>query len=106
MVPENKVVYAATFGSQGHSTIACSRKRVDRSIFGGAINTYDKVTYVDFIKAFESVVIINVDLQGSVYFIEHLSTYQVQKIPDYNSAYPWRDIIAHLYVLADMSVQA
>jgi len=106
MVPENKLVYAATFGSQGNSTIACSGKGVDRSIFGGAINTYDKATYIDFIKAYENLVTTNADLRGSIFFIEHFSTYQIQKIPDYTSAYPWRDITAHLYVLPDISVQA
>jgi hypothetical protein len=77
MVPENKQVYAATFDSQGKSTIACSGKGVDRSIFGGAINTYDKATYIDFIKAFENLVTTNADLRGSIFFIEHFSTYQV-----------------------------
>ncbi|KAH1897014.1 hypothetical protein KXW02_006686 [Aspergillus fumigatus] len=96
VVPENKLVYAATFGSQGNSTIACSGKGVNRSIFGGAINTYDKATYVDFLKAFGDLVTTNTDLRGSVFFIEHFSNYQVQKIPDHTSAYPWRDITAHL----------
>jgi hypothetical protein len=106
VVPENKLVYAATFGSQGNSTVACSGKGVDRSIFGGGINTYDKATYIDFIKAFQSLVTTNADLRGSVFFIEHFSTYQVQKIPDDTSAYPWRDITAHLYVLPNISTQA
>ncbi|EAT79362.2 hypothetical protein SNOG_13035 [Parastagonospora nodorum SN15] len=96
MVPENKLVYAATFGSQGNSTIACSGKGVDRSIFGGAINTYDKATYIGFINAFKSLTTTNADLRGSIFFIEHFSNYQVQKIPDSTSAYPWRDITAHL----------
>lgn len=106
VVPENKLVYAATFGSQGNSTIACSGKGVNRSIFGGAINTYDKATYVDFLKAFGDLVTTNTDLRGSVFFIEHFSNYQVQKIPDHTSAYPWRDITAHLYVLPDISLHA
>ncbi|KAF7170507.1 hypothetical protein CNMCM5623_002938 [Aspergillus felis] len=96
VVPANKLVYAATFGSQGNSTIACSGKGVNRSIFGGAINTYDKATYVDFLKAFEDLVTTNTDLRHSVFFIEHFSNYQVQRIPDHTSAYPWRDITAHL----------
>ncbi|PKX95151.1 FAD-linked oxidoreductase [Aspergillus novofumigatus IBT 16806] len=81
VVPENKLVYAATFGSQGNSTIACSGKGVNRSIFGGPST---------------QLVTTNTDLRGSVFFIEHFSNYQVQKIPDHTSAYPWRDITAHL----------
>jgi hypothetical protein len=106
MVPENKLVYAATFGSQGNSTIACSGKGVDRSIFGGAINTYDKATYIGFINAFKNLTTTNADLRGSIFFIEHFSNYQVQKIPDSTSAYPWRDITAHLYVFPDTPLQA
>jgi hypothetical protein len=105
MVPANKIVYAATFGSQGNSTIACSGKGVDRSIFGGGVNTYDKTTYIDYIKAFGNLVTNNADLRGSIFFIEHFSTFQVQKIPDNTSAYPWRDITSHLYVLPDISTE-
>lgn len=99
-VPENTLVYAATFGSQGDPTISCSGKGVNRSIFGGAIKTYDKATYVGFIEAFGDLVTTNTDLRGSVFFIEHFSNVKVQEIPDESSAFPYRDITAHLYVLS------
>ncbi|KAF5857331.1 hypothetical protein ETB97_005946 [Aspergillus alliaceus] len=96
IVPENELVYTATFGSQGNPTVACTGKGANRSVFGGAINTYDKATYVSFVKAFEDLVTTKTDLRGSVFFIEHFSNVKVQKIPDDSSAYPWRNITAHL----------
>ncbi|KAB8228279.1 FAD-linked oxidoreductase [Aspergillus alliaceus] len=96
IVPENELVYTATFGSQGNPTIACTGKGANRSVFGGAINTYDKATYVSFVKAFEDLVTTKTDLRGSVFFIEHFSNVKVQKVPDDSSAYPWRNITAHL----------
>jgi hypothetical protein len=78
-VPENKLVYTASFGSEANPTIACSGKGVVCSVFGGALKTYDKATYVSFIQAFEDLVTTNTDLQGSVFFIEHFSTVKVQE---------------------------
>ncbi|KFY42098.1 hypothetical protein V494_02602 [Pseudogymnoascus sp. VKM F-4513 (FW-928)] len=95
-VPENKLVYAATFGSQGDPTIACTGKGVDRSIFGGAVKTYDKATYVGFINAYKDLLTTNADLRGSVFFIEHFSNVKVNEIPDDSSSFPYRDITAHL----------
>ncbi|ROV97135.1 hypothetical protein VMCG_07469 [Cytospora schulzeri] len=95
-VPENKLVYAATFGSQGDPTVACTGKGVNRSVFGGGIKTYDRDTYINFIKALEDLLTTNTDLRKSIFFIEHFSNVKVQEISDDSSAFPWRDIKAHL----------
>ncbi|OTA99527.1 hypothetical protein M426DRAFT_67675, partial [Hypoxylon sp. CI-4A] len=96
VIPENQLVYASRFGSEGNPETACADKGVERSIFGAGINTYDKDTYVRYIEEFGHLVTANASLRGSVFFIEHFSIAKVQEIPDEASAYPYRDITAHV----------
>ncbi|OTA97076.1 hypothetical protein M434DRAFT_66240 [Hypoxylon sp. CO27-5] len=96
VVPENKLVYSAMFGSEGNPDTACADKGVKRSIFGAGIKKYDKDTYVRYIEEFGDLITANASLRGSLFLLEHFSVAKVQEIPDETSAYPYRDIIAHL----------
>lgn len=98
VIPENQLVYAAIFGAQGSPETACNNKGVKRSIFGAGIKTYDKDTYVRYVEEFGDLVTANASLRNSIFYIEHFSLVKVLEIPDETSAYPYRDITAHMYV--------
>ncbi|KOS21702.1 6-hydroxy-D-nicotine oxidase [Escovopsis weberi] len=95
-VAQNQMVYSSNFGGQANAQVACGGKGGNHSVFGGALYSYDKPTFVAFMGAYEQLITGNEDLRGSVFFIEHFSNVAVQKADASLSSYPWRNITAHL----------
>lgn len=94
-VPQNKMIYSAVFGGEASPAVSCSGKGAKRSVFAPGIKSYDKATFVEYIKAFEELMVNNADLQSSNLYLEHFSRVKVLEYPDNSSAYPGRDILAH-----------
>lgn len=92
------MIYSALFSGEDNPTVSCSGKGSKRSVFAPGIKSYDKATFVAYIKAFEELMVNNADLQSSNLYLEHFSRIKVLEYSDDSSAYPWRDILAHPYV--------
>ncbi|KAK3311874.1 putative FAD-dependent oxidase [Apodospora peruviana] len=98
-IPWSQMLYYNFFGATPSAPAACAAKGLDRDIYGGAIKSYDKREWNRFIANFSSFLRgADEASRSSIFFIEQFSKVKVLQIPDEETAYPWRDITAHLYI--------
>ncbi|KAL1610642.1 hypothetical protein SLS60_002312 [Paraconiothyrium brasiliense] len=65
------------------------------NVYGGAVNTFDVSTFQTFYENYDKL-IQSKELAGTVYFVELFPKQAVGKVPSDATAYPWRNITAHL----------
>jgi len=63
--------------------------------YGGAVHTFDVPTFHNFYEKYDNL-IRSEELAGTVYFIELFPKQAVEKVSRSATAYPWRNITAHL----------
>ncbi|KAK3360562.1 hypothetical protein B0T25DRAFT_535910 [Lasiosphaeria hispida] len=95
-VPWNKMLYTNFFGVVPNAEAGCAGKGTNRSVYGGALKSYEKAAWNGFVANFSDFLRANEDARGSIFFIEQFSKVKVLQIPDDETAYPWRDVTAHL----------
>ncbi|KAJ8125423.1 hypothetical protein O1611_g8216 [Lasiodiplodia mahajangana] len=95
-VPWNKMLYANFFGAAPSPEAACSGKGTNRDVYGGALKSYNKHAWNDFIGDFAHFLRSNEDARSSIFFVEQFSKTGVLQIPNSETSYPWRDVTAHL----------
>jgi hypothetical protein len=65
------------------------------NVYGGAVYTLDVPTFQTFYENYDKL-IQSEELAGTVYFIELFPKQAVEKVSHDATAYPWRNITAHL----------
>lgn len=101
-VPWKDLVSASLFAAEGSLPNPCV-KGGHQNIYGGSIKTYDISTFQNFMANLETFYHSYPNARGSTWFIEHFANQAVKAVPADETAYPWRDITAHLFVLSTSS---
>lgn len=96
-VPWKDLVSTSFFEAEGSLPNPCI-KGLHQNVYGGSIKTYDIPTFQNFIIDLEAFYDSYPNARGSIWFIEHFAKQAVKAVPDNETAYPWRDITAHLFV--------
>ncbi|OCL02959.1 FAD-binding domain-containing protein [Glonium stellatum] len=93
MVPWGSYINATFWGA---GQFGCP-KRFNANVYGGSVKTYDIPTFQKFFSDWNGFLKANPAAQEqSVFFIETFPTQAVRAVPDNTTAYPHRDITAHL----------
>ena len=96
-IPWSELTETAFFDAEGSLPNPCI-KDLHQNVYGGSIKTYDIPTFQTFVAELDIFYNDYPNAQSSIWFIEHFATQAVRAVPDEATAYPWRDITAHLYV--------
>ena len=89
------LVYTAFFGAESSKDAPCPELG-NQNVYGSSIKTYNLSTWERYYTNMDHFYAQYPNAQGSVFFIEHFSKRGVQAVPDSATAYPHRDITAHL----------
>lgn len=90
----NNVLSSAFFGTAPKD--ATCTKQLYRDVYGLGIKTYDVQTYDTYLSNLQVLYQEYPATQSSVFFIEMFPTQAVRAVSDNATAYPHRDITAHL----------
>ena len=96
-IPWSKLTETAFFEAEGSLPNPCI-KGLHQNVYGGSIKTYDIPTFQNWVAELDMFYSEYPNARGSIWFIEHFATQAVKAVSDEATAYPWRDITAHLYV--------
>lgn len=95
MVPWNMLIQSAAFGATGPPLcVKCKR----RSQWGVGVNQIDPETYSIVATLYEEMITKYPASRNSVFDMQLLPTQGVLAIPLSSTSYPWRSLIAHVYV--------
>jgi hypothetical protein len=94
MVTYNNLLTSAFFGTAPKN--APCTKGLDRTVYGVGIKSYDIPTFATYFQNLQKLFTQYPAAQSSVFFIEAFPKQAVIAIPDSTTAYPHRDINAHL----------
>ena len=87
----------AFFGSGAPYDKNACPKNATHNVYGGAVSHFDISTFQTFYSNYDKLLQSMPDkLAGTVYFIEFFPKQAVEAVPANATAYPWRDITAHL----------
>lgn len=92
MVQWNEIDKKAFFGS---APTTCAKNQ-NQNVYGLGIKTYDVPTFQTFFADLQKLFVDHPPTQQSVFFIEAFPNQAVKAVPFDETAYPWRDITAHL----------
>jgi hypothetical protein len=94
-VPWSQVNAAAFFGNEP-ANYTCPTNS-PHNVYGGAVNHFDVATFQTFYENYENLTSsLATQLSGTVYFIEFFPNQAALAVPGNATAYPWRNITAHL----------
>lgn len=105
MVPWRYITSASFFGAEPLSPSSCVTGN-NRNLYGGSIKSYHIATWNKFFADLQAFYASNLNAQSSIFFIQQFSKDVVQAVPDDATAYPHRDITAHLFVTPWLHLQA
>jgi hypothetical protein len=95
MVPWSNVNSASFFGLEPPDA-PCPTNSI-HNVYGGAVKKFDISTFQTFYENLDQLLSSKPEeLSGTSYSIEFFSKQAVQAVPINSTAYPWRDITAHL----------
>ncbi|OJJ67836.1 hypothetical protein ASPBRDRAFT_68573 [Aspergillus brasiliensis CBS 101740] len=94
VIPWKDLTYTAFFAAEP-SMAACT-KGLYRNVYGGSVKAYDISSFNTFFTEMQDFYLEYPDAQSSVFFIEHFPKAKALSVPDNATAYPYRDITAHL----------
>jgi hypothetical protein len=95
MIPWASVNSESFFSVQPPNYVCTTR--TSHNVYGAAVKHIDVPTFQTFYENYESLLSSRPDeLVGTVYFLELFPTQAVKTVPANATAYPWRDITAHL----------
>lgn len=95
MVPWSKVNSASFFGLEPPDA-PCPTNSI-HNVYGGAVKRFDIPTFQTFYENLDQLLSSKPEeLRGTAYSITFFSKQAVQAVPINSTAYPWRDITAHL----------
>lgn len=97
VIPWKDLTYTAFFAAE--PSMAACVKGLYRNVYGGSVKSYDISSFDTFFHNMQGFYTKYPDAQSSVFFIEQFSKNKTMSIPDNSTAYPYRDITAHLYFL-------
>ena len=92
MIPWNEIEKKSFFGS---ASATCTKNQI-QNVYGLGIKTYDLPTFQNFFAGLQKLFVDHPPTRPSVFFIEAFPNQAVKAIPFDETAYPWRDITAHL----------
>ncbi|CRG83420.1 hypothetical protein PISL3812_00771 [Talaromyces islandicus] len=94
-VPWSQVNAAAFFGNEP-ANYTCPTNS-PHNVYGGAVNHFDLDTFQTFYENYDNLTSsLATQLSGTVYFIEFFPNQAALAVPANATAYPWRNITAHL----------
>ena len=96
-IPWSELTQTAFFEAEGSLPNPCI-KGLHQNVYGGSIRTYDIPTFQNWVAELDIFYSNYPNARGSIWFIEQFATQAVKAVSDEATAYPWRDITAHLYV--------
>lgn len=95
MVPWSTINAVSFFGSEP-TNYTCPTN-TPHNVYGGAVHQFDINAFQTFYEGYEKLTSsMPVELEGTVYFIEFFAKQGVEAVPRNTTAYPWRNITAHL----------
>jgi hypothetical protein len=94
----NNLTKVAFFGSESRVPDPCAVKNLSDNIYGGAIQTWDVPTFERLFADLAAFFDKYLAARGTVFFIEFFSKEKSMSVPDDATAYPWRNVTAHLLV--------
>ncbi|KAJ8063296.1 hypothetical protein OCU04_008526 [Sclerotinia nivalis] len=93
MVPWASVNAVSFFGADNEPCTGST----PHNVYGGAVHYFDIPTFQNFYEDYNELISSNpVELDGTVYFIEFFAKQAVEAVASNATAYPWRNITAHL----------
>ncbi|KAF9888976.1 hypothetical protein FE257_008146 [Aspergillus nanangensis] len=105
-VPWKDLTYNAFFGTAPKGA-PCAKNAL-HNVYGAGIKTYDIPTFQRFMSSLNSFYAAHPTAQNTVFFIEAFPLQAVQRVPVDATAYPHRDILAHLlftYTYTDLALE-
>ena len=95
MIPWSEINSVSFFATEP-SNYTCPTDS-PHNIYGGAVHQFDINTFQEFYENYDKLTSsMPVELNGTVYFIEFFPKQAVEAVPPNATAYPWRNITAHL----------
>lgn len=95
MIPWSTINDVSFFGSTPANS-TCP-KDSPHNVYGGAVHQFDIDAFQNFYENYEKLTSsMPEELNGTVYFIEFFAKQAVEAVPPDATAYPWRNITAHL----------
>ncbi|ODM21323.1 hypothetical protein SI65_02166 [Aspergillus cristatus] len=94
VIPWKDLTYTAFFAAE--PSMAACVKGLYRNVYGGSVKSYDISSFDTFFHNMQGFYTTYPDAQSSVFFIEQFSKNKTMSIPDNSTAYPYRDVTAHL----------
>lgn len=95
MIPWSSINALSFFGFEP-ANYTC-RTNSPHNVYGSAVNHFDIATFQTFYEDYNNLTSsFPVELAGTIYFIEFFAKQAVEAVPANSTAYPWRNITAHL----------
>ena len=95
MIPWSSINAVSFFGNEP-ANFTCPTDST-HNVYGSAVHYFDIPTFQTFYENYDNLISsMPVELNGTVYFIEFFAKQAVEAIPANSTAYPWRNITAHL----------
>ena len=95
MIPWSSINAVSLFGNEP-ANFSCPTNS-PHNVYGGAVSHFDIPTFQSFYENYANISSsLPVALNGTVYFIEFFAKQAVSAVPVNATAYPWRNITAHL----------
>lgn len=93
-------MYSGFFGALNVPSICETVNGVNANVYGGSVNKYNISSFVAFFEELQAFYYNYPEAQSSIFFIEHFGKAVTMSVPRNETAYPWRNITAQLYVKA------
>lgn len=95
MIPWSSINAVSFFGNEP-ANYTCPTN-TPHNVYGSAVSHFDIPTFQTFYESYNALTSsMPVELSGTVYFIEFFAKQAVEAVPANATAYPWRNITAHL----------